>query len=82
MSKRRVRELAHLAAYSIRAAHDLDSAFVDGLDIAVYQEATGKFNFLKSEMLWVAAQDFDAAILDLFGTMATPLPFTKLESGS
>jgi 20S proteasome alpha/beta subunit len=60
-----VDELTHLAAYSVRAAHDLDTGIVDGLDIAVYRDATAKFEFLDCARLWNEAQFFDAKILEV-----------------
>ena len=60
-----VKVLVYLAAYSIRAAHDFDSAFVDGLDITVYRDSTGKFEFLNSDTLWGEAQNFDSEIIKL-----------------
>jgi hypothetical protein len=77
LSKRPIKELAYLAAYSIHAAHDLDSAFVDGLDVAVYQDETKKFCFLDSDTLWNEAPNFDKAIMDTLRATAIPLPFTK-----
>ena len=74
LSDRPVKELAYLAAYSIRAAHDLDSAFVDGLDIAVYQDTAGKFQFLETVSLWNEAPNFDAEILKILRAKALSMP--------
>lgn len=74
LPKLSVRELAYLAAYSVRAAHDLDTAFVDGLDIAVYRDSTHKFEFASGEAYWSEASKFDARILGLLREVAIPLP--------
>ncbi len=57
-----VGELAGLAAYSIRAAHDLDSGVVDGLDIAIYRDSTQRFEFLDSDLYWDEAGKLDGEI--------------------
>ena len=65
LSNMSVDVLAYLAAYSIRAAHDLDSAFVDGLDIAVYRDAVRRFEFLETKCLWDDAENFDGEIVNV-----------------
>jgi hypothetical protein len=77
-----VQELAYLAAYSIHAAHDLDSAFVDGLDIAVYRNATGTFDFVDSAIMWDATASFDTGILELLRNKSMPLPFPEPNSSN
>ncbi len=60
-----VDELAWLAAYSVRAAHDLDNGMIDGLDIAVYRDSTRKFQFANSASYWDGVQTFDPEIVKL-----------------
>jgi hypothetical protein len=57
-----VEQLVCLAAYSIRAAHDFDSAFVNGLDIAVYRDSVGRFEFVDSIFYWNEIEKFDAGL--------------------
>jgi hypothetical protein len=57
-----VAEFAYLAAHSIRGGHDLDSAVIDGLDIAVYRDAAGRFEFLDSAYYWQRAVGFNSAL--------------------
>jgi hypothetical protein len=73
-----VNELAHIAAYSIRAAHDLDNAMIDGLDIAIYRSAEGIFNLLEDaeiERLWNEAASLDKEMLKLFRATALSAQF-------
>ncbi len=37
--------LAQLAAYSIQVAHEIDTQRVDGLDVAVFRDSLGRFEF-------------------------------------
>jgi hypothetical protein len=55
-------QLACLAAYSILVAHDLDSAFVDGLDIAIYHDSAKKFEMADSEKYRSKTERIDAEI--------------------
>ncbi len=82
LSNAPVQELAYLAAYSIRAAHDLDSAFVDGLDIAVYRDATGTFEFVNSDIMWDATESFDTAIRELLRNKSIALAFQEPKSSN
>jgi hypothetical protein len=60
-----VSEFAYLAAHSIRSGHDLDSAIIDGLDIAVYLDATARFKFLDSNYYWQEALIFNTKLKQL-----------------
>ncbi|MGB8061322.1 MAG: hypothetical protein WCF26_05465 [Candidatus Sulfotelmatobacter sp.] len=60
-----VSEFALLAAHSIQSGHDLDSALIDGLDIAVYRDATGRFEFLDSAYYWQEAIVFTSKLKQL-----------------
>jgi hypothetical protein len=71
LSSMPARALIYLAAYSIRAAHDLDSAFVDGLDIAVYSDSTAKFEFVDSSRYWNEVGNLDARIQQAIREAAT-----------
>lgn len=57
-----VSEFAYLAAHSIRGGHDLDSAMIDGLDIAAYRDATGRFEFLDPAFYWQEALVFNSQL--------------------
>jgi hypothetical protein len=71
LAKISVDELVYLAAFSIRSAHDLDSAMIDGLDIAVYLDSVGKFEFVDGEFYWKAVEKMDDNILQAL-TDASP----------
>ena len=75
-SKMTADELACLAAYSIRWAHDLDSAFVDGLDIAMYHDSTRKFEMMDSQLYWSKAEEIDAEMRRVLpGILSPKSPF-------
>lgn len=58
-------QLGRLAAYAIDAAHDLDSAMIDGLDLAVYRDSIGKFEFADNAFYRDKTGKLDAEIRDL-----------------
>jgi hypothetical protein len=68
-----ISEFSYLAAHSIRSGHDLDSALIDGLDIAVYEDATGQFRFLDSAYYWREAADFSTKLKQLLKTQTPPI---------
>jgi hypothetical protein len=68
-----VSEFAYLAAYSIRSGHDLDSAMIDSLDIAVYRDAIGRFEFLDSAFYWQQALAFNAQLKELLRKQSPPI---------
>jgi hypothetical protein len=57
-----VDKLASLAAYSIRMASSCDPLYVDGLDIAVYRDSVGRFEFTDGEYYWNEAEKLDRTI--------------------
>lgn len=57
-----VNELALLAAYSIRTAHVFDNAMVDGMDITIYRDSVGKFEFVNSAACLEQAEKLNATI--------------------
>ena len=61
-----VAQLSALAAYAVRMAHEMDSLCVDGLDIAVYRDSTGKFEFQDSAEYWAKAEKMDRRIRSVF----------------
>jgi hypothetical protein len=65
-----VSEFAYLAAHSVRSGHDLDSAMIDGLDIAVYQDPIARFEFLDSSYYWQEALIFNAKLKQLLNNEA------------
>jgi hypothetical protein len=60
-----VASLAALAAYSIRAAHDLDSGNVDGLDLAI-SDSSGEFHFANADAYWNQSVALDEAVRNCF----------------
>lgn len=54
--------LARLAAYAIRAAHDIDPHYVDGLDIAIYRNSVGRFELVAPDHFWQQVPEIDAEI--------------------
>jgi len=80
-----VSELIYIAAYSVRAAHDLDNAVVDGLDIAVYTDAEAIFRILPDmeiERLWNEAASADREILGILKSRALSLPSSRPKSSN
>jgi hypothetical protein len=71
--KMTVSEFAYLAAHSIRAGHDLDSALIDGLDIAVYHDEMGRFEYLDSTYYWHEAIVFNSKLLRVLNETAPPI---------
>ncbi|MGA2737223.1 MAG: hypothetical protein ABSG65_07190 [Bryobacteraceae bacterium] len=61
-----VEQLAVLAAFTIECGRDLDSAHIDGLDIAVYRDEAAKFEFVNVAPYLERAHSIDAAMRDLF----------------
>ena len=52
-----VAELALIASYAVREAHEADSVCVDGLDLVVYKDSTGRFDFADSGDYWLRAAE-------------------------
>lgn len=75
-----VQELACLAAYSIHAAHDFDSAFVNGLDIAIYRDTEGYFEFVDSTFYWNEIERWDAGVRKVL-TKVSPVIADHLAAG-
>ena len=61
-----VNELAGLAAYTVAMAGTLDPLLISGLDIAVYDDATGTFIFLDEDAYQKTADFLDREIGKLF----------------
>lgn len=57
-----ISQLAVLAGCSVRMASDVDHFIIDGLDIAAYSDASGKFEFLDSGYYWQRVDEMDQAI--------------------
>lgn len=57
-----ISELAFLTACTVRMASDIDRLIIDGLDIAAYSDASGKFEFLDSGYYWQRVDEMDQAI--------------------
>jgi len=72
-----VNELASLAAYSVRMAHELDPKYVDGLDIAIYRDEEKSFAFVDRNYYWEHAIDLDKAIRECLQSMAVRIPPSK-----
>jgi 20S proteasome alpha/beta subunit len=61
-----VDQLAVLAAYCVRQAHEQDTKYVDGLDIAIYRDSTRQFEEVKDRSIyWNAAARLDADLKSL-----------------
>lgn len=74
-----VAELACMAAYTLREAHEADTVCVDGLDIAIYKDETARFDFvLDSDAFWRHAETIHSEILNLLRARAIPLSSTQL----
>lgn len=69
-----VKELATLAAYAVRMAHDLDPKYVDGLDIAVYRDADGEFDFVDPSLYWEHALLVDEELRECLRRSAIDIP--------
>ncbi len=69
-----LRELASLAAYCVRMAHDLDPKYVDGLDIAIYRDEEKRFEFVDRNYYWEHAMDLDKAIRECLDSHAVEIP--------
>jgi len=57
-----VDQLAPIAAYCVRMAHEEDSKYVDGLDIAIFRDLTGRFEFADRDLYWDEAGKLDDAL--------------------
>ncbi len=57
-----VDQLAQIAAYCVRMAHEDDSKYVDGLDIAIYRDSERRFEFGDRVFYWDQAAKFDGAL--------------------
>jgi hypothetical protein len=57
-----VSQLAQIAAYCVRMAHQDDSKYVDGLDIAIYRDLEKCFKFEDRDFYWQEAMKFDDAL--------------------
>ena len=68
-----VEELCSLAAYSIRAASDLEPNYVDGLDVAVYRDSVGKFEFVDSDTYWRNTANTDKELRNSFHAVSSSL---------
>jgi len=68
-----VDKLTSLAAYSIYAANALEPMYVDGLDVAIYRDSVGKFEFLDSETCWRNAANTDERIRSFFQVASNSL---------
>ncbi|MGD0581268.1 MAG: hypothetical protein ABSC08_20420 [Bryobacteraceae bacterium] len=64
-SKMSVDQLCSMAAYTISAAHDIDTLAIDGLDIAIYKISTGKFELINLEQPVKLATEIDSGIRHL-----------------
>jgi hypothetical protein len=58
-----VDQLAPIAAYCVRMAHEENSKYVDGLDIAIYRNSTKHFEFGNRDLYWEKAAKLDREIL-------------------
>jgi hypothetical protein len=58
-----VEQLAKIAAYCVRMAHEENSKYVDGLDIAIYRDSEKCFKFADRDFYWQEALKFDDALL-------------------
>jgi hypothetical protein len=59
-----VDSLARLAVYSIRTAHEIDPQHVDGLDIAIFRDSLGRFDFGDVDAYWNYAEKIDEEVRD------------------
>jgi hypothetical protein len=67
-------ELASLAAFTIKEAHEADTVCVDGLDPAVYQNSTGQFCLVKdTDRFWQHAERLHTDIIEHLRSTAIPL---------
>jgi len=57
-----VPEMVFLAGCTIQMAHDADTMVIDGLDIATYLDATGRFELLSRDENMDRASEIDNAI--------------------
>ena len=71
-----VRELASLAGYAVRMAHELDPKYVYGLDLAIYQNSTGSFQFADRDTCWHGAAKLDDALRNFIKAQALSMPFS------
>jgi hypothetical protein len=67
-----VNELAVLASYAIRSAHDLDTWAVDGLDLAIFRNSDEGFEWCDAKAYWGKAAQIDTAIGNLLKAHALP----------
>lgn len=65
-SEMSVEQLARLAAYAVLMAGEMDPLCVSGLDMAVYSDSTGRFEFADRTMCAQEVLNLDAAIRHLF----------------
>jgi len=61
-----VDELASLASYTIRRAHDLDTNSIDGLDVYVYRDSKGQFERADADLLWRRAGEIHESMRQFF----------------
>jgi hypothetical protein len=61
-----VEQLTRLAAYAILVAGEIDPLLIGGLDIAVYRDSNGRFEFLSSDSCTAEMKRLDAEILSVF----------------
>jgi hypothetical protein len=57
--------LAKLGAYSVLRAGELDSQYVEGVDVAVYSDSAPAFEFLSEERMIEDASEIDEGIRSL-----------------
>lgn len=57
-----VTELAFIAASAIQIAHDCLGHVVDGLDVAIFQDATEEFEFSETDQFLQVTEELDLAI--------------------
>jgi 20S proteasome alpha/beta subunit len=57
-----VEELAALATYAVRQASELNPMQIDGLDVAIYRDSTGRFELSDSDAYWRRASEIDSAV--------------------
>ncbi len=58
--------LARLAAYSIRVAQEIDPQYVDGLDVAVYRDSEGRFEFENADNYWNLCEEIEREMRECF----------------
>jgi hypothetical protein len=61
-----VAELAVLASYTVLMAAELDPLLIGGLDLAIYRDSSGIFEFADSGSYRVKAEKLDEEIRNAF----------------